>query len=114
MRASGTLCRMENEHLVQRDVQILQRAQSLGANLDFLFVFVVAGLMAVVGAICVFCMGLWGVATFAVLAGAVAVDYFTGIGDKAMIIALVVCSFLLGVATLAVAGFVWVGAGAGG
>jgi small-conductance mechanosensitive channel len=103
---------MENEQLVQRDIEILQRAQSIGANLDFILVFVVAAFMAVVGAICVFCMGIWGMATFGVLAAAVALDYFTGIGDKATIITLVITSALLGIATMAVAGSVWMGAGA--
>ncbi|MFO0713107.1 MAG: hypothetical protein U0353_24845 [Sandaracinus sp.] len=105
---------MENEQLVQRDIEILQRAQSLGANLDFILVFAAAAFMGLVGLLCVVSMGMWGMITFGVLVAGVVLDYFTGIGDKAMILSLVVCSLLLGVATLAVAVFVWTGAGAGG
>lgn len=106
---------MENtEHLVQRDIEILQRAQSIGANLDFVLVFAVAGFMAIVGLICIVAMGMWGMIMFGVLAAAGTLDYFTGIGDKAMIISLVVGSAVLGVFTMAVAVFVWTGAGAAG
>ncbi len=102
---------MENEQLVQRDIEILQRAQSLGANLDFVLLFAVAAFMTVVGAICVIGLGMWGMIFFAVLAAGAAIDYFTGIGDKAMIISLVVGSALVGIGTIAVAVYVWTGAG---
>lgn len=102
---------MENEQLVQRDIEILQRAQSLGANLDFLVLFSVAALMAVMVVVCIIGMGMWGMILFAVLAGATAIDYFTGIGDKAMSILLVIISAVFGVLTLAVAVYVWTGAG---
>jgi len=106
---------MENtEHLVQRDVEILQRAQSIGANLDFILVFAVAGFMGLVTLLCIVGMGMWGMIMFGVLAAAATIDHFTGIGDKAMIISLVVGSAFLGVATMAVAVFVWTGAGAAG
>lgn len=102
---------MENEQLVQRDIEVLQRAQSLGANLDFILLFVIAAFMAIVGAVCVISLGMWGMICFAVLAGAAALDFFTGIGDKATILSLVVISALVGVGTIAVAVYVWTGAG---
>lgn len=105
---------MENEQLIQRDVEILQKAQSIGANLDFILVFAVAIFMGLVGLLCVVSMGMWGMIVFAVLAAGAAIDFFTGIGDKAMIISLVVVSAFLGVGTLGVAIYVWTGAGAAG
>lgn len=102
---------MENEQLVQRDIEILRNAQSIGANKDFLVLFAVAAFMAIVGAVCVLGLGMWGMIMFAVLAAGTALDFFTGIGDKAMILTLVVASALIGVGTMAVAIYVWTGAG---
>jgi hypothetical protein len=103
---------MENEQLVQRDIEILQRAQSIGANPDFLLLFGAATVMALVVLLCVGISMMWGWIIFGVILAAGAVDYFTGIGDKAMILSLIVVSAIFGVATLAVAAFVWTGAGA--
>ncbi|MBN8613704.1 MAG: hypothetical protein J0L92_24120 [Deltaproteobacteria bacterium] len=102
---------MENEQLVQRDIEILQRAQSIGANLDFLLLFAVAGFMALLGVVCIIGMGMWGMILFGALAAAAAIDFFTGIGDKATILSLVVISALFGIGTIAVAVYVWTGAG---
>ncbi|GAB4211027.1 MAG: hypothetical protein OHK0013_32310 [Sandaracinaceae bacterium] len=103
---------MENEQLVQRDIEILQRAQTIGANPDFVLVFGAAAVMAIIGLLCVGISMMWGWIIFgAIIAGGL-VDYFTGIGDKAMIISLVLVSALLGIGSLAVAVFVWTGAGA--
>jgi hypothetical protein len=103
---------MENEQLIQRDVEILKRAQSIGANPDFILVFAAAAFMAAVGLFSVGISMMWGWIIFGVLIAAGVFDYFTGVGDKAMIITLVVSSALIGVFTMAVAVFVWTGAGA--
>jgi hypothetical protein len=105
---------MENEQLIQRDIEILKRAQSIGANPDFLLLFAVAGFMALLGVVCIIGMGMWGMILFAALAGAAAIDFFTGIGDKATILSLVVISALFGIGTIAVAVYVWTGAGGAG
>ena len=103
---------MENDQLVQRDIEILQRAQSIGANPDFILVFAAAAVMGLIGLLCVGISMMWGWIIFgAIIVGGV-VDYFTGIGDKATILSLVVVSALLGVGSIAVAVFVWTGAGA--
>lgn len=104
---------MENEQLLQRDIELLQRARGIGANLDFLLLFAIAAAMAVVGVICVLALGMWGMIMFGVLAAATGLDYFTGIGDKATGVLLVVVSALLGLGTIATAAYVWMGAGAG-
>ncbi len=98
---------MDTDQLIQRDTQILRQAQGLGANPSFILVFGMAGLMAVIGALCIAALGLWGVAVLVVLAAGAAVSMFTSIGDKAMLITLILVALLDGVATLGVAGTVW-------
>ncbi len=105
---------MENEQLLQRDIEILQRAQSIGANRDFIGLFIVAAAAAGVGLFCVGISMMWGWIIFGLLVAGGLIDHFTGIGDKAMIIGLIVGSALCAVLVMAVAVFVWTGAGAAG
>lgn len=104
---------MDTEQLIQRDSAILQKAQGLGANPGFLLVFGVAMAMALAGGISVFASGLWGFVILAALAAGGAVNAFTSIGDKAMIITLVLVSALVGLGTLAITTYIWMGMGAG-
>jgi hypothetical protein len=103
---------MENEQLVQRDIEVLQRAQSIGANPDFLLLFGAAIVMALIVLLSVGVSMMWGWIVFGAILAAGVLDHFTGIGDKAMILALILVSALFGIASLAVAVFVWTGAGA--
>lgn len=104
---------MENESLVQRDIEILKRAQTIGANPDFVLMFAACVFFLLVGFLCIGISSVPGWVLFGVIVAGVAADYFTGIGDKATLITLVIATLLLGLATLAVAGTVITGTGAG-
>jgi len=117
---------MENESLVQRDAQLLQQAMGIGQNLSFILVFATAAFFAVLGVITVIAscldynieaphnfegVSISGVVMLVVLAIFNAFDYLTKIGDKVALISWSVVCLLIGIFTMAVCVYVWMGLG---
>lgn len=115
---------MENESLVQRDAQLLQQAQGIGQNLSFILVFATAAFFAVLGLITVIAsmlnydehgafegVAISGVVMVVILAVFNAFDYLTNIGDKVALISWSVICLLIGLMTMAVSVYVWMGVG---
>jgi len=119
---------MENESLVQRDAQLLQQAMGIGQNLSFILVFATAAFFAVIGVITVIAslldynidaphnyegISMAGVAMVLILVVFNAIDYLTKIGDKIALISWSIFCLFVGVMTLGVCGYVWMGLGGG-
>lgn len=104
---------MDNEHLLQRDIEILQRARSIGKNMSALMMFGVALMVAVLGLISVGISGMWGWVTFGAIIVYVVADSFLKLGEKAAMVGIALISGVLGLLTLAVVAYVFTQPAAG-